>query len=76
MERKACYTINRKRSYFRIYWQRCAYDYPLDMASELKLQHDLTWQQLADQLLSHIIGDPQATAEDDNISHKDAKLEN
>ena len=46
----ACYTINRKRGYLRVRTGLATYDYPLDLADELKGQQDLTWQELANHL--------------------------
>jgi hypothetical protein len=46
----ACYTINKKRGYLRVRTTLATYDYPLDLASELKTQNNHTWQELANHL--------------------------
>lgn len=44
----ACYTINKKRGYFRIYYPVAKQaDYPLEMIQEYKTQNDLTYEQVA-----------------------------
>ena len=44
----ACYSINRKGGYVTIY--NNGYRYPLDIWNELKAQHDLSHQQLANEM--------------------------
>lgn len=46
---KACWTINRKKGYFRIY--NIDMDFPLEDIQEYKTQHDMSYQQIADALL-------------------------
>ena len=46
----ACYTINRKRGYLKVRTRLAEYEYPLDLADELKTQNGHTWQQLANAL--------------------------
>jgi len=45
----ACYTINTKKQYLKIFNNQM--EYPLPMVKELKAQHDQTYQQIANYLL-------------------------
>ncbi len=47
----ACYTINRKKKYFRIY--NLDMDFPLEKVQEMKTQNDQTYQQVANALTEY-----------------------